>query len=66
VSATVTSQVAQRPSRHGMRVSPSGRLLSDLSKPCGSLMDGKLAFDNARHYEYYYDYYLVQINEISR
>jgi len=51
VSVTVTSHVAQRPSCYVMIVSPLGRLLSDLSRPCGSLMDGKPAFDNARHIE---------------
>jgi len=29
---------------------PIGRLLSVLSRPCGSFMDGKPAFDNARHF----------------
>jgi len=33
VSVTVTYQVAQRPSRHGMRVRPIGRLLSYLGRP---------------------------------
>jgi len=45
VSVTVTSQVAQRPSCHGMSVSPSGRLPSDLRRPCGSLMEGNSAFN---------------------
>jgi len=47
-AATVTSQVAKRPSCHGMSVSPSGRFPSDLRRPCGSLMEGNLAFDNER------------------
>jgi len=49
VSVTMTSQVAQRPPRHGIRVRPSGHLLSDLRRPHGSLMDGKPALDKARH-----------------
>ena len=34
MSVTVTSHVAHRPSRHGMRVRPSGRFPSDLRRPC--------------------------------
>jgi len=49
--STVTSQVAQRPSHRGIRVRPSGLLLSDLSRPWGSLMGGKPAWDNARHFK---------------
>jgi len=49
MSITVTSQVAQRPSRHGMRVRLSGRLLSDIRRSSGSLMNGKPALDKARH-----------------
>jgi len=48
VSVTVTSQVTQRPSCHGMSVSPSGRFPSDLRRPCGSFMEGNPAFDNER------------------
>jgi len=47
VSVTETSQVVQRPLRHGKRVRPLGHLLSDLGRPCGPLMDGKPALDNA-------------------
>jgi len=48
VSVTVTSQVAQRPSCHGMSVNPSGHFPSDLRIPCGSLMEGNPPFDNER------------------
>ena len=41
--------MAQRPSRHGMRVRPSGRFPSDLRRPCGSFMEGKPVFDKERH-----------------
>ena len=44
MSVPVKSLVAYR-----IRVRPSRRLLSDLSRPCGSLTDGKPAFDKARH-----------------
>ena len=43
VSVTVTSQVRQRPPCHGICVSPSGRLPSDLNNPSGSLTDGMSA-----------------------
>ena len=49
VSVTVTSQVAQRPSFHGVSVRPSGRLPSALRRPCGSLIDGKPALESERH-----------------
>jgi len=39
VSVTVTSQMAQRPSFHGVSVRPSGRLPSALKWPCGSLIE---------------------------
>ena len=39
VSVTVTSQVALRLSRQGIEVKPSGRVPSDLIKPCDSLTD---------------------------
>jgi hypothetical protein len=45
VLTTVTSQVALRPSRHGIKVKPSGRSQSDLARPCG----------------YYYCYYELLI-----
>ena len=48
VSVTVTSQVAQRPSLHGLNVRLSGRYPSDLRRLCGSLMEGSPAFDNGR------------------
>jgi len=42
VFVTVTSQVlALRPSRQGIEVKPSGRLLSDLVNPFGSLTEGQ-------------------------
>jgi hypothetical protein len=40
VSATVTSQMRQRPSRHGIKVRPSGRLPSVRERPFGSLVAG--------------------------
>jgi len=40
VCATVTSQVRGLPDCHGIKVSPSGRLPSDLNKPTGSLVAG--------------------------
>jgi len=40
VCATVTSQVRGFPDCHGTKVSPSGRLPSDLNKPTGSLVAG--------------------------
>jgi len=43
VSATVTSQIRQRPLYQGIRVSPSGRLSSDLAIPGGFLTDGTSA-----------------------
>ena len=49
VSVTVTSQVMQRPPCHGISVSPSGRLPSDLSSPAGSFTDGMPARFNARY-----------------
>jgi hypothetical protein len=49
VLVTVTSHVALRPSRHGIRVSPSGRFPSSRVRPCGSLIEGTLALDSARH-----------------
>ena len=48
VLVTVTSQVAQRSSRHGISVRPSGRYPSDLRRPCGSFMEGNPAFDSER------------------
>ena len=48
VSVTVTSQVAQRPSFHGMSVRPSGRLPSALRRPCGSLMEGNPDLESER------------------
>ena len=48
VSVTVTSHVAHRPSRQGIRVKPSGRLPSDLVRPCGSLTAAIPALDMAR------------------
>jgi len=43
--------IAQRPSRHGIRVRLSERLLSDLRRPCGSLMDDKPGSDKALPYQ---------------
>ena len=48
VSVTVTSQVAQRPSRHGTMVMPSGRFPSVRVNPRGSLTEGMPALDIAR------------------
>ena len=48
MSVTVTSQTKQRPSRHGMRVKPSGRLPSDLSRPAGSFVARILALVSER------------------
>jgi len=48
VSVTVTSQVAQRQSCHGMSVSPSRRFPSDLRRPCSSSMEEHPAFDTER------------------
>jgi len=39
VLVTVTSQVALRPSLHGIDVNPNGRFPSDLVNPCGSLTE---------------------------
>src|ERR1043165_6258314 len=43
VSITVASQTSPRPLRHGISVSPSGRLPSVLDSPGGSLMFGNPA-----------------------
>ena len=43
VSATVISQIRQRPSRQGVNFKPSGLLPSDLDRPCGSLIAEMLA-----------------------
>ena len=48
MSAIVTSQTKQRPSHHGMRVRPSGRLPSDLSRQASSLVAGILALVSER------------------
>ena len=48
MSATVTSQTKKRLSRHGMRVRPSGRLPSDLSRPADSLIAGILTLVSER------------------
>ena len=40
VSVTVTSQMAHRPPRQGIRVRPSGRLPSCLFRPCMRFFDG--------------------------
>ena len=48
VSVTVTSQVKHRPPCHGISVSPSGRLPSDLIRPSGSLIEGTPARIRAR------------------
>jgi len=48
LSVTVTSQVAQRPSFHGVSVRPSGRLPSALKKPFGSLIEGNPALVRER------------------
>jgi len=48
VLVTVTSQVALRPSLHGLDVNPSGRFQSDLIIPCGSMTDGMTAPVNER------------------
>jgi len=48
VLVTVTSQEAQRPSRHGTDVNSSGRFPSDLVNPYGSLTDGMPALVNER------------------
>ena len=48
MSATITSQTKQRPSRHEMRVRPSCRLPSDLSRPAGSFVAGILALVSER------------------
>jgi len=49
-SVTFTSQVAQRPSFHGVSVRPSGRLPSALKRSCGSLIEENPALEkvNAR------------------
>ena len=52
VSVTVTSQVAQRPSFHGVTVRSSGRLPSALRRPCGSFIDGNPALESERHIIY--------------
>jgi len=66
VSVTFTSQVAQRPSFHGVSVRPSGRLPSALKRPCGSLTEGNPALESEYHmhnmYYYYYYYYTCLIS----
>src|SRR6218665_4184203 len=48
VSITVGSHIRLRLACHGIKVRPSGLLPSDRSKPGGSLIDGKPAFDRLR------------------
>src|SRR6218665_666329 len=43
VSMTVASQAKHLPPSHGIRVTPSGRFASDLTRPTGSLVAGKPA-----------------------
>ena len=47
-SDTVASQARQRPSDHGIMVSPSGRRSSELVKPLGSKTAGTPALTSAR------------------
>ena len=48
VSMTVASHMRLRPACQGIKVRPSGLLPSDRSKPGGSLIAGKPAFDRPR------------------
>src|SRR6218665_1466119 len=48
VSMTVASQVNHLPPSHGIRVTPSGRFPSDLTRPTGSLVAGKPALIRPR------------------
>ena len=48
VSITVESQARHLSACHGMRVSPSGLLPSDLNRPLGSLANGTMARPRAR------------------
>jgi len=50
VLTTVTSQASDFPPCHGIKVSPSGRLPSCLTKPDGSLVAGMLAEHNILYY----------------
>src|SRR6218665_2485283 len=43
VSMTVASQAKHLPASHGIRVTPSGRFPSDLTRPIGSLVTGRPA-----------------------
>jgi len=47
-TVTVMSQVAQRPSFHGVSVRPSVRLPSALKRPCGSLIEGNPTLESER------------------
>src|SRR6218665_3032553 len=48
VSMTVASQAKHLPPSHGIRVVPSGRFPSDLTRPTGSLVAGKPALIRSR------------------
>src|SRR6218665_1456405 len=48
VSMTVVSQAKQLPPSQGIRVTPSGRFPSDLTRPTGSLAAGKPALIRPR------------------
>src|SRR5678815_5069584 len=48
VSMTVASQARLLPPSHGMSVTPSGRLPSDLASPAGSFVAGKPALVRPR------------------
>src|SRR5688572_1606880 len=49
VSITVTSQTRLLPTRHGIKVRPSGLLPSERTRPGGSFTAGKPAFMRLRH-----------------